>query len=274
MSIVNKGATTLQTKMRRVYQSQAHRYVVKNKERKEICWGKIFKGLIKIAMVCVIIFILGLGIWWVHQHKQQPIEKVQVIATYDHIEPKVLQKIISAYLSDNFFDLNTIGLRSDLLALPWVDKIFIRRKWPNTIIINIEEQRPVARWKDEALFNVNGMLFTPPLKTFPTGLPLLLGPEEDVHDVIENYQKIQKLLDPLNFKITQFDVNERGSWHMILDYNLDVFLGDEDILPRVQNFITAYPKALAENPNKKGAAVDLRYKNGMAIRWGDAAEKL
>lgn len=249
------------------YQAQAHRYGVKNEKRKNICWGSIFRGLLKLCLIGLIIFILAWSIWLFRQHKPQPIEKVQVITTYEHLEPKVLQKIIGSYLSNNFFDLDALGLKKDLLALPWVDKVSIRRKWPNTIIVNIDEQHPIARWKDAALFNTKGMLFTPPVKTFPNGLPLLLGPEEDVQDVIGNYLTMQKLLVPLNFTVTQLDVDERGSWHMILNSNLNIFLGDENILSRLQNFIIAYPKIIADHPDKKIAAVDLRYKNGVAVHW-------
>jgi cell division protein FtsQ len=151
--------------------------------------------------------------------------------------------------------------------LPWIDKVSIRRKWPNILIVNIEEQHPIARWKNEALFNASGMLFTPPATTFPAGLPLLLGPEEEVQDVIANYQTIQKLLIPLNFKITQLDVDERGFWHMIVNGNLNVFFGNEDVLSRLKNFITAYPKIITDHPDKKIAAIDLRYKNGVAVHW-------
>ena len=253
-----------------IYQVQAQRYGVRREKRKSFDWGALLKKILKLILVIIISSVIIWGTWLFRHRSEQSIENVQVITTYEHIKPAILQKIINNYLmNDGFFNIDVIGLKQSLLELPWVDEVSIKRIWPDTIIVNIEEQRAIARWKNIALFNSKGMLFTPPLATFPANLPLLFGPEEDVQDVIVNYQSMQKLLAPLNFKITQLDIDERGSWHMIVNGSINIFLGSEDVFPRLQNFAIVYAKVIADHPEKQITAVDLRYKNGVAVHWDD-----
>lgn len=245
-----------------------------NKQLQLRDWSKIFTRLLQIVIASVVMATVVWGYTSFHRNNQLPVAKVQVVSTYAHLDPKLLQQIISNHLEGNFFDLNVISLKQDLLVMPWVHEVFIRRKWPDAIVVKITEQQPVAQWKENALVSANGALFTPPKKTFPVGLSLLLGPEEDVQEVIMNYRKMQQLLLPLNFTITQLDLSEQRAWHMILrgsnssgGNSINIFLGNENVLNKLQNFITAYPKIVASNPSQSIEAVDLRYKSGAAVRW-------
>jgi cell division protein FtsQ len=236
-------------------------------------WKKIFKRILQMLMIGSMLAAMLWCVWSFRQYNQLPISKVQVVATYEHVDPAALQKVIVAHLGNNFFDVNMAGLKEDVLALPWVQEIAIRRKWPDTIIIHVEEHKPIAQWKKNALLGVNGRLFTPPRNSFPQGLPLLVGPEVEVQEIIKGYQQMYRLFQPIGLRITRLEVNEQNNWLMVLNERTLVYLGNENILLRAQNLAAVYPKIVATYPNRRLESLDLRYRNGVAVRWVGEMER-
>jgi cell division protein FtsQ len=232
-------------------------------------WGLLFKKMFKTVLVGSFFVILLWGTWSFRQNNHLSVSKVQIIATYDHVDPKALQEMIQPHLTGNFFDIDVANLRADLLAIPWIQDVTIRRKWPDMVVVSVTEQQPVAQWKEVALLGATGKLFTPSKNTFPVGLPLLLGPEEQIQEIIKNYRQMQNLLRPLDFKVTQLILDEQHSWHIVLrgrHNDINVLLGNEEVVAKLQNFVTAYPKIIKNHAAEAIRIVDLRYKNGIAVR--------
>lgn len=239
------------------------------KEPKRISW-KFLLTSFKILTVGAVIAVI---VWSVYSWRVQSdfsVEKVKVVATYEHLDTKTLQNIIESYANTGFFEMDASNLRRELLRVPWIYRVSIKRKWPSTIWVEIEEQKAVAQWKDEALLNADGMLFTPLKETFPPGLPFLNGHEDEVQEIVVNYRKMEAMVKGLGFKVTRLEVDEQQVWHLVLNNKVKILLNSENILDDLQKFVSAYPKIMADHPNEAIEAVDLRYKNGMAVKWVSA----
>ena len=249
-------------------QFQAVRQAVEEPEHK-FSWKLLLTSL-KILAVVAILAVITWSAYSFREHSNFLVEKVKVVATYEHLDPKALQNIIESYANTNFFDVDASNLRKELLNLPWVHSVSIKRKWPNTLWVDIDEQKAVAQWKDEALLNTDGMLFTPPKETFPPRLPFLNGPEDEVQEIVVNYQKMEAMVEKLELKISRIEVDEQHVWHVTLDSKINLLLNGDNILDGIQSFVSAYPKIIADNPNGVMEMVDLRYKNGMAVKWTQA----
>lgn len=256
---------------RQQLQLQARRQAFKE-PKKKFSWQFLLTSF-KILVVGVILVVIVWNVYTLHQRNDFALEKVKVVATYEHLDSKMLQNIIESCVSTNFFDVDTANLRRELLRLPWVYRVSIRRKWPDTILVNIEEQKAIAQWKDEALLNIDGMLFTPPKETFPVGLPLLNGPEDDIQEVVNNYRKMEAMLETLGFKITQLAVDEQYVWRVTLNTEGNILLNSDNVLEDLQKFVDIYPKIIANHPNEVIEMVDLRYKDGMAVKWVQSTSK-
>ncbi len=63
-------------------------------------------------------------------------------------------------LAGNFFTLNLQAAREAFEAVPWVRHAVVRKVWPNRLVVQLEEHRPVAVWKgeegDDRLVNPDG----------------------------------------------------------------------------------------------------------------------
>jgi len=196
-----------------------------------------------------------------------PIEKIKIVAPYQHVEPKVLQEVISAFAMRGFFNLDVVSLKQRLLMIPWVYAVEIKREWPDTIMIIVWEQNAVAEWNREALLNQDGKIFRPEHKTFPNKLPQLFGEDVNAFQVWRNYQNMQLSLSSLHFNISQLSLDAQGFWHITLGTGEELFIGYASPLSRLQDFIAAYPKIIASHPDPNWVRVDLRYEDGVAIKW-------
>lgn len=179
---------------------------------------------------------------------------------------KQLSNLINMALNGNFFTLDLLELRSHLLAVAWVEDVDIRRLWPDTLEVRVSEQKPVARWNEKELINEKGELFTVPEASVPVQLVALKGPDNLKPHVFAAYQFLQGKLENHGLQLQALSLDARAGWHFVVAPNVEVVVGSRDFDVRVNRFLAAYPPLLKKHP--EGAhSVDLRYPNGMAVRW-------
>lgn len=211
--------------------------------------------------------LISAGLWaWRELSDPQtlPFHEVRIQGQFQRLNPNQLKQVAQTGINGGFFTLNMDALRQTLLTMPWVEDVAIRRI-PGTLIVAVKEQQPMARWNDQYLINTDQQLFLAP-KDAPAGLPILQSPVDQQQAVLADYLQISNLFKPLQIKIVQLQLNERGSLEFTLDNGILVTVGRDDILPRVTRLAHWYPKLV----NDKAAlvqSIDLRYQNSIAIAW-------
>jgi cell division protein FtsQ len=220
--------------------------------------------------------IMGLGIaggLWIWQQVSDPntlpFHEVRVQGQFNHLQLPELQKSAQQSVNGGFFTLDMQGVKQKLMAMPWVEDVAVRRL-PGILIIAVKEHLPIARWNDKYLFNSDAQIFAPP-QDAPSDLPVLKGPDEQSQIVLSSYQQIENSLKPLNLKITELILNERGSWQMTLNNGVVVTIGREQVMNRVQKLVYWYPKLIGDKADHV-TSIDLRYPNSIAIRWKNTSE--
>ena len=91
--------------------------------------------------------------------------------------------------------------------------------------------------------------------------------------VVDFLHRINAELAETGLAVESLGVTDRGAWSAVLTGGLDLQLGRQEPLARVERFAAAYQSALGNDPRRL-ESVDLRYPNGMAVRWGPPAELL
>ena len=212
---------------------------------------------------------LLLAVWYVWDYtkpKNFPIRQVKIIGSYDHIDKKALQDIISSYTKNGFFYINVIGMKYKILALPWIASAEIRRKWPDTIVVTLVQEQAIAKWGDGALVNKKLRLFTPPLATFPPDLPMFFGAEERLVEIFNVYTQAQNVLNSLNFKINKIIMQSYQFWELQLDNGTILYLKESQALNQLEFLVKIYTKLTHEHESPP-KSIDLRYADGLAVKW-------
>lgn len=183
-----------------------------------------------------------------------------------HVDHLAVQRLLLPLVSKGFFGIEIETIKERLQQMPWIADVSVRRIWPDQVVITVAERNPIARWNHKSLLSSGGEIFSPEIKSYPEDLPQLIGPDGAHLHMLEYYSKIKRLLLPLNFKIDQLELTPYASWNLTLAGGMKVHLGYKDILTRIHHFVKVYPKIVGERATDV-EYVDLRYPNGLAVRW-------
>ncbi|TVS10241.1 MAG: FtsQ-type POTRA domain-containing protein [Wenzhouxiangella sp.] len=169
--------------------------------------------------------------------------------------------------SRGFFATDLSEVRTEIEALPWVASAGVSRHWPDALSITVTEHRPIARWNETALFSDRGEVFEADGSQNMQGLARLSGPEARRDEVLENWQTMRRRLAGVGQDLQELAVDQRGAWTAVLDNGMELKLGRELIDQRLGRFVQVHEEL--RTATRRVARVDLRYTNGLAIRWAD-----
>ena len=99
---------------------------------------------------------------WLARHPSFEVRQVIVGGSLARVDTARLEATIRSDIAGTFFTTDLVKAKSALAGLPWVREVSIRRRWPRSLEITIEEHQPLARWNERALVNSQGEVFVAP----------------------------------------------------------------------------------------------------------------
>lgn len=195
-----------------------------------------------------------------------PVREVKVQGRFVHLDQVMLGRALNGDFSAGFLGTDVERIRHDVQALPWVAAATARRQWPDTIIVTIEEQQPVAIWQDEGLINGKGEIFYPAGGTFPKGLPVFRGSKDESRLIVQTWREALPVFEQLGHTIVRLELDRRHVLRIVLDDGVEVIAGRERIRQRLVRFAGLYRQVLHGRVGDV-ERIDLRYANGIAVRW-------
>lgn len=225
-------------------------------------------GLLRLVTLLCGIFLLWAGyvlMVYISQSSYFELTKVKVNGEVSHTDAAILRTTLKTSVEGNFFTVNISKVRHAVMALPWVDRVAIRRVWPHTLQITLSEKSAVARWGQHDLIVGQGDV-VPGQTAADKALPLFVGPPGSASRVYRMYQEVTQVLLPLHLGVDQVMLLVNQDWQVMLQGGVLVQLGHQNLMTRLQRLVQLYPTMLAEGPLTQ---IDLRYRNGLAARHGD-----
>jgi len=193
-----------------------------------------------------------------------PLREVRVANALERTSKLDIEQALRGRIAGNFFAVQPAEIRAGLQQLPWVRRVTVRRVWPDSIEVGIEEHVAFARWGNDALVNTHGERFS--AKTDQV-LPLFLAPAGHEAEVTLRYGSFKALLAPLGVVPERVVLSQRLAWQLRLSNGLHIMLGrdGDQAEARLRRFVGAYAATL-QSMQRKHEYVDLRYPNGFALR--------
>jgi cell division protein FtsQ len=219
------------------------------------------------ATLVLLLLVISMWCWQKASNPASfPIRDVKIIDQQSHINHEVIRQTISPYLHNGMLGLNTADLKNTLLQIPWVYQVTLSRVWPDKLIVTFTEQIPIAYWNNQQLLNSHLAPFNSEGVIPDQSLPVLSGPDNQQNLVWQNYQAMNAELEPVNLKMSKLTLSSRGGWVGQLNNDIILIFGREDVLNHLDHFVQVYPKIFTGN-TKNVDYVDLRYNNGLAVKW-------
>ncbi len=248
--------------------SWKNKYQNLREKMRQVNWYLVF-GVTFLA--AVIAGIIGVSVQLKHlvnDANEVPIDAVVIQEKLKYTSVHDIQVALRSLLASSFFNADVEQVQQRIEALPWVYRASVKREWPAKLKVLIKEQNAVAHWNNVDWLNQYGDVFKAPQVEMQTQiLPQLYGPDDSGNEVLQGYEQMNALLRINGFNIVELSLTPRHAWQVQLDDGVELELGREDKMSRIQRFIDVYPEILKQGkPIKR---IDLRYDTGLAVGWAD-----
>ena len=117
-----------------------------------------------------------------------PLRAVELTSAPQHVPVELLEKVVHEQVSGNFFTVDLERTRQVFEKLPWVRKVSVRRKFPWSLEVEVEEQVALARWNATSLVNTYGEVFP---ATTDQELPLFAGQPDTSIQMTQMYADLK-----------------------------------------------------------------------------------
>ncbi|WP_353376034.1 cell division protein FtsQ/DivIB [Microbulbifer sp. SSSA007] len=226
-----------------------------------------------LLLVAGLVIGLGSGGLWLWQRlpaiqlsEVDTLEQVEVRGTFNAVSEEQLKEILLPYLQAGFFSADIRAMRSAIMANPWITSVSISRHWPKGVVVEVTEAQPLAVWGKAHLLVASGALLPRPAHMRLGALPELAGDEELVGQIMSQYQALAGLLTTRDMEVKRLSFDDLGGWHLELVSGIELKLGHDALLERVNRFLFLSRGLLAPHLHKI-AGVDTRYGNAVAVQW-------
>lgn len=228
-----------------------------------------------IVLILLILIILDFKYFhWIEKKISMPIKKVQVNSNYYFVSQEEIKQLIDHALKENFLFVDLHMLKNQIEAFPLIDKVGIRRIWPDELVIDITEEMPVATWNNKMVMDTEAEVFKVKNLSSFAALPKLFGPEDSKKLIMQKYFEMSIVLQKIGLTVTKITLEARGAWELELTVSeakdeavaVRLILGRDFLNEKLGRFISIYKSFLSQHVSKV-SIVDARYTNGLAITW-------
>ncbi len=227
------------------------------------------KRILRVAVIFVLIAAIYLFLGNSRYFKLDTIEVIDK----SHATALKAGDLLNIYKGRNIFDIDIDSLSSQIKRdIPTIKHAIVKRVLPNKLEIDIIPRVPIAKIKSHGYFPIDraGMILSPDIKTGK--LPIIMGfsmwLSPKVGTKLENPQirNAFLLLDALeesgvlsDYTVSAIDVSNYKNLSFYLENGIEVKIGSEDFLDRLNKLKTTFANPGLDKENIK--YIDLRFKD-------------
>ncbi|MGB5323886.1 MAG: FtsQ-type POTRA domain-containing protein [Pseudomonadales bacterium] len=187
--------------------------------------------------------------------------------------------LLDAHTDRGFWQLDLAAVQAALESHRWVRRAVVRREWPGTLRVQIDEQLPVARWNTEHVLASSGELVRVKSQVEFANLPQISTPGDGVHSreeiiaLVEQYNGLQQMLAPQGLSIRELGSSMGTDIWLIVEGETRIELGERRHIERLARLLSLVESGVIASWESIAHA-DLRYASGLAVRWRNGAMAL
>lgn len=222
--------------------------------------------LLRLLLALLLIMAMA-GLWLVAvewEPRLLPIRAVSVDGELHGLSRESLQRTVIEQIDGGLLSQDLRALQQAIEGLPWIERVEVRRLWPDRLELQVTEHEPLARWGDDGLVSAKGEVFRPEGSALPAGLVLLRGPDQVAVEIVARLRNWQPRLAELGLVLETLERDARGDWRIGLLGGPEIHVGTREPDARLARLIRAYPQL---ESIASPASIDLRYSHGFAVRW-------
>lgn len=225
-----------------------------------------------LVSVVVFVFVVGLVTDVLFNPNYFQIKQLTLTGDAAHVDREVLHKTVKQLIDGNYFSLDSKNIILALQKIPWVETVRLRRQWPGTLLIHIQEYQPLALWGNDRWLTTSAKLVRLPL-TDKVLLPQLNGPDARVETVWQQYKDWSVQFSSQGLRIQSMSLSEESIYQLTLasatrnpdqSTNFEMIMVADNANKQLRAFLASYRLSMLEHPDQI-KTVDLRYASGFSI---------
>ena len=181
-----------------------------------------------------------------------------------------VESLVSEIGVGNFFSIELDRIKSEVEGLAWVQNAEVRREWPNTLLIEVREHRPVMRWNKNQWVNSVGDVVDLPGDILVQNAIQLFGRDKDAAMMLRQAYVWKKRLATQGIELRSLWLSGAQAWTLGLlqidtATEFELLLGREQVEARLSRFEYLYKNQI-RSIDQRLKRVDARYPDGLAIK--------
>lgn len=208
-----------------------------------------------------------------------PLERIEVSGRYKQLTREEILAISGARIGESVLSLKLKRMGELLAKNPWVDQVRVRRYFPGSLTIDVQEREPVAIINMGYLYYLSrkGEIFKPLNQGEPMDFPVVTGfsEEEMLKDQLVSREALQTALGLIDLLrkgavIRLDDVSEihydKGNGFTLFAVNggVPIKLGHGDFSAKITRLDRIYKELQAQQPTP--LSIDLDYPDRIVVR--------
>jgi cell division protein FtsQ len=203
-----------------------------------------------------------------------PVRHIKITGHFPVSSRESIKRAILPFTTKGLLHINVPQLKAHLNQWSWIESVTVTRLLPSTVKVYVKARQPIAKFCNRhdgvaRCIDKQGYLFEceNDMALF-SNLPDMIGSPHDAHYLLQLYQRIVHLLDLHAIKITRLKMDAQQRVSIQLDNGIQVYLGHYNPLKQLQKLLMMHPFSLYQS--NRIASIDLRYPNGIAIKFHES----
>ena len=198
------------------------------------------------------------------------IDQLKIKGNFRYLEPTDIESAVGTKALTNFFSIELIDIKRKVESLAWVRHADVRREWPNTLVVSVEEHIPVMRWKDNMWVTSTGKVIDLPNEIKLSNVISLYANESDSLLALSTAFRWKKKLLGSQLRLQKLNLSASQAWtitlhHSVSDAQFELFLGRQNVEQRLTRFQKLFDQQLSQSGIQL-VRVDARYPDGLAVK--------
>lgn len=224
-------------------------------------------GWVMLIFACCVLLVGIYGLYSVMTSAK--VASLDVVGLQAEPEISQVKQQLMPTITGNYFTADLEQIRDKALEISWVDRVVISRAWPDSIKVRVIPKHPIARWGTGRLLSDQGVVYTEAYSRNHANLPLMHGPSDQSKVMMRRYHEINQLFSPVNLRLKELYLTDRRTWFMQFDSGLRIIVDQDQTMSKLQR-LSHLSQADLKVVWPRVSAIDLRYRNGLAIQWKNA----
>lgn len=247
-------------------------------QKKPFDWARLWRSIYRILRYLFLIgllltILIGPYYGWQYLRENNLFFKIETVSVYgemNYLPEERINELVKGAVGQNLIGLDMKQYQDQILTESWVKSVSLRRKWFHELEVHVEEEMPIAVWNETEMVDRDGETFVPSFIPNQEWV-YLNGPKGRSDDVLKVYERIVARLNNTEFALKELILDETESWTIILDNNLMLIMGSEDLDQRLTRFLRQFPD---RNVLDRIQHIDFRYKNGFSVKWKESSNSI